>query len=481
MLNLKEFIECPKSILIAPAGYGKTYTIASCLKMVERKHLVLTHTNAGIASIYEKVKKLGVPSSSFQIETISSFAQSIALSFSEKSLFPPQESGKLYYKAIIVRATELIKVKPIQKMISNSFAGLFIDEYQDCTMSQHHFIQVLSEMFPTHLLGDPMQGIFNLDPEDPLVDLDNPEIMGSYLSNKFTLNTPWRWINQNRKELGDDLKLIRSQLERDKKPIHDFSSYPNIKCFQFEMDQLFNGYKESALKQKIYSILNSSENILFVHSSSAIRSARIRYITYFPNRLYLLESIDHVDFYSLAKKIDAFSTNGESVFSNVYGILVLLFPKKELEVWLKKDRIIRKTGKNSDLNYLSFQKAFEKYDNSKNLYCLAQIMEVIPKLIGKHTKFKDIYSSLLYAIKKSGENSTSVYEEMVANRNITRRVGRKLVGKCIGTTLLTKGLECDTVVLLEEEPFDYKNQYVALTRGSKQVFVLQISKQIRKK
>lgn len=65
---------------------------------------------------------------------------------------------------------------------------------------------------------------------------------------------------------------------------------------------------------------------------------------------------------------------------------------------------------------------------------------------------------------------------MAANRNITRRVGRKLYGKSIGTTLLTKGLECDTVVLLEEEPFDFKNQYVALTRGSKQVFVFQITK-----
>ncbi|MBW8330389.1 MAG: AAA family ATPase [Prolixibacteraceae bacterium] len=476
MLDLKEFIDCPKSLLIAPAGYGKTYTIASCLKIVEGKHLVLTHTNAGIASIYEKVKKLEVPNTSFQIETISSFAQNIALSFTDHSLFPPQESGKQYYKAITNRAFTLVKMKPIRKMIGNSFSGLFVDEYQDCTISQHHFIQQLAELFPTHLLGDPMQGIFNLDSEDPLVNLDDPEIMGSYLSNQFLLDTPWRWINQDKKELGEDLKKIRIKLERDKTPINDFSPYPNISCDHFDKSQLFMGYPYSALKQKIYSILSSNENVLFIHSVSANRDARIGYITLFPNRLYLIESIDHEGFYSLANGIDSFSANGESITSNVHGLLVSLFPKSEIEKWLQKERLTRKKEIKDESIYMRFMEAFENYKVTNEITYLAEIIEIVPKLTGKKSNYKDIYFSLLNAIKKSAENSSSVYSEMVAQRNIARRVGRKLYGKSIGTTLLTKGLECDTVVLLEEEPFDYKNQYVALTRGSKQVIVFQINK-----
>lgn len=476
MLDLKKFIDCPKSLLIAPAGYGKTYTIASCLKIVEGKHLVLTHTNAGIASIYEKVKKLAVPNTSFQIETISSFAQIIALSFTDQSLFPSQESGKQYYKAITSRAITLIKIKPIRNMIGNSFSGLFVDEYQDCTLSQHHFIQLLAEIFPTHLLGDPLQGIFNLDNEDPLVDLHNTEIMGNYLSNQFLLNTPWRWINRDKKGLGDDLRRIRNKLERDRLPIHDFSAYPHISCHQFDKNQLFKAYNESALKQKIHSILNANENVLFIHSVSANREARIGYMACFPNRFFLIESIDYKDFYKLAKAIDAFSTNGESITSNIHGLLVLLFPKTEIEKWIQKGRLTQKRGISEEPIYIKFRKAFENYKVTNEISYVAEILEIVPELTGKKSIYKDIYSSLLYAVKKSAENSSSVYNEMISQRNIARRVGRKLYGKSIGTTLLTKGLECDTVVLLEEEPFDYKNQYVALTRGSKQVIVLQVNK-----
>lgn len=38
-------------MLIAPAGYGKTYTIAECVAMGDGKSLILTHTNAGVAAL----------------------------------------------------------------------------------------------------------------------------------------------------------------------------------------------------------------------------------------------------------------------------------------------------------------------------------------------------------------------------------------------------------------------------------------------
>jgi DNA helicase-2/ATP-dependent DNA helicase PcrA len=54
-----------------------------------------------------------------------------------------------------------------------------------------------------------------------------------------------------------------------------------------------------------------------------------------------------------------------------------------------------------------------------------------------------------------------------------RKVGRKMYGKYVGTTLLTKGLEFDTVIILEAEKFpDPKNLYVAISRCSKRLIVL---------
>lgn len=83
MLDYLKFVSNDKSLLVAPAGYGKTHTIAECLKVTQNigRQLILTHTHAGVSSIKEKIKKEGIPNSSFEIETISSFAQEFVLSF----------------------------------------------------------------------------------------------------------------------------------------------------------------------------------------------------------------------------------------------------------------------------------------------------------------------------------------------------------------------------------------------------------------
>jgi hypothetical protein len=475
MFDPEKFLACRKSLLIAPAGYGKTYAIASCLKTVKGMHLVLTHTNAGIASIYEKIKKLNVPASNYQIETISSFAQQLSLAFTDKLKLYNQESDKPDFKSIIDRAITLIQIRPIKSLISNSFCGLFVDEYQDCTIRQHSFIQLLTELFPTYLLGDPIQGIFNLDLNDPLVNMEDPELMGSFLLNQFSLDTPWRWINQGREKLGEDLKNIRYELERDKSPIIDFSRFQNIEFHQFEKEELYKPYGESGLKKIIYALLKSEKDILFIHSESAVREARIEYVKCFSNQLSLIESVDHKEFYSLSKTIDSFTSSRENVITNVYSVLIELFPKTDIEKWIQNDRIIKKRNNDgNEIDYKSFIEALEEYTIRNDNFYLARILEIIPQLIEKKSNFKEIYFSIVYALKKSSENSSTVYSEMVSHRNLVRRVGRKLLGKSIGTTLLTKGLECDTVVLLEETPLDFKNQYVALTRGCKRVVVLQI-------
>jgi superfamily I DNA/RNA helicase len=70
----------------------------------------------------------------------------------------------------------------VQQVIGSSYAGLFVDEYQDCTRAQHAIVLMLAELLPCRILGDPLQGIFGFN-EDPLVDW-NPtlkELSKNYL------------------------------------------------------------------------------------------------------------------------------------------------------------------------------------------------------------------------------------------------------------------------------------------------------------
>ena len=50
------FLSKKKSLLEAPAGYGKTTSIVKCLEFCEGKQLILTHTHAGVASLKKKMK-----------------------------------------------------------------------------------------------------------------------------------------------------------------------------------------------------------------------------------------------------------------------------------------------------------------------------------------------------------------------------------------------------------------------------------------
>ena len=114
MFDLLEFVQKEKSMLIAPAGFGKTHTIAECLKIThdQGKQLILTHTHAGVASIKEKIKKEAIPNLNFEVETITSFAQKYVMAFYTGNDFPDQENSKFYYPFIIDKAKEIFKLKP---------------------------------------------------------------------------------------------------------------------------------------------------------------------------------------------------------------------------------------------------------------------------------------------------------------------------------------------------------------------------------
>lgn len=62
---------------------------------------------------------------------------------------------------------------------------------------------------------------------------------------------------------------------------------------------------------------------------------------------------------------------------------------------------------------------------------------------------------------------------MTQLKNRERRMGRKADIANIGTTLLTKGLEYDVVVIANaEEIKDRSNFYVAISRACKQLHIL---------
>lgn len=151
----------------------------------------------------------------------------------------------------------------------------------------------------------------------------------------------------------------------------------------------------------------------------------------------------------------------------------LTFNKTDLNEWIDKNagRIKKRQGENrakSEKLAELFQQFVEKPSKNGVLNLIIFFM----KDVKMRPKRYEIVTSILYCLRNYPEEDMSVYKSMEEMRNIIRRSGRKIQGRCIGTTLLTKGLEFDNVIVLDAHRFeDSKNFYVAISRACKNLAI----------
>jgi len=467
MFEIESFINHQKTMLIAPAGYGKTHSIAASMNVLKGsgKHLILTHTHAGLASIKEKLKKELIPSKSYHVETISGFAQRYVQSFCKAEAIPdPNE--KDYFKTIITNALNLFKLKPVKRVLARSYDSLFVDEYQDCTLQQHKLILSLSDLFPTRFLGDPLQGIFQFDKLDPIVDLNCVSQMGSFLDKRYELVEPQRWLRGNNEKLGQDLKKIREELVKGNS-LH-LNQYPSIEHYMFNEADIYSPAKPY---YKLISKLLNGSNLLIIHPTSHSVAPRLSLVKQFNNRLVLLEAIDDKDFYKLAEKFDQ-HVAGKSAFTIRVACLTI-FNKTEFNKWFNEKGLISK-NKQVDKDVIAkLEQIIKHLDAQVSLVKFKEALVELIKIPGLKCYRKEVFHCLCKALDLAHAEKTTVSAAMVEVRNSIRRFGRKANIKCIGTTLLTKGLEFDTVLILDAHKFDSpKHLYVALTRAAKRLIVV---------
>ena len=355
-MDYQAFVDGNKTLLVAPAGYGKTYTIAESLKYTAGRQLILTHTHAGVASIKEKIKKFDIASNWYNIETISSFAQKYVNAFYTGTDVPDQEDAREYHSFMIDKAAIIFKSKVVKDVIKATYGGLFVDEYQDCTKAQHEMILALSESLRTHILGDHLQGIFdfNGDLVDFRTDLSNFERMPE-------LSTPHRWYKEgNNRALGDRLKEIRSLLEQG--DVIDFSS-SNVEGLSIVNvnpgDIRIPGSNYRKCLRKIISNPDNNADfdslLIIVPEYEEIKDggqkvpkgdinerAQIRAQIDFGKSLTLIEAIDDRSFYSLARKIDTLCSTIARARNPIgrikSDVLKQIFHKTGLADWFNENR-----------------------------------------------------------------------------------------------------------------------------------------------
>ena len=194
----------------------------------------------------------------------------------------------------------------------------------------------------------------------------------------------------------------------------------------------------------------------------------------------LLDAIDAKAFYSSASKIDEFINKcqqGRRIerIKWMYDIMnTLHFSKTELKLWLNPDNnSLKKKQKDKAIIGRQLKTLVESYDESPCLQSFMEILNFIYELTSSKCQYKDIYYEIKHTSLLAMSENLSMLEAMRQRKNQIRHMGRRVEGHCIGTTLLTKGLEFDTVVLYKADKFeDAKNFYVAISRARKKLIFI---------
>jgi len=493
-MDYQSFVDREKTLLISPAGYGKTHSIVECVKHTTGKQLILTHTHAGITSIKEKVKKEDVASNRYHIETISSFAQKYVDSFYVGTDMPDQEKSKEYHPFIIEQATKILSSKIVQLTMSSTYTGIFVDEYQDCNKQQHEMIMTLGAILPLHIMGDPLQGIFDFNGEAVNIETDLAHF------DKFPdLDVPNRWYqNNNNKALGDQIKAYRENLLNQEPIVLSNNDEIGLHVYKVEEGDLFNS--ASDYRTKLNHIITNRranpdlESLLIivpeyeeikddgqkVNKGDINQRAKLKGQIDYTKALILLEAIDDRSFYSLAKDadeiIDGINRSHNKIKRINNSFLKKIFGATELTEWFNATGLINKRSPLDKAKTELVSTRFEAFLINPNGTTFHALIMEAKKQFKLKPKRQEVFRTLMETLRQSHYGTISVLEAMKNSRNHIRRSGRKIHGKCMGTTLLTKGLEFDTVVLIDAHRFDSpEHLYVAISRCCRKLVIFTTS------
>lgn len=489
-IDWTSYLDCNRGLLIAPAGHGKTTAIADCIMQCPDKscNLILTHTHAGIASLRAKFNKQKISRDKYQIDTITGFAQRYVLSFEGNKNLPKTED-KSYFSTVVQQCTKLMNSAAIQLIIKASYSGIFVDEYQDCTTEQHEMILSLAKDLPLHVLGDPLQGIFSFE-KTPLVDFERD--FADFQVYDY-LKYPWRWHNTN-EELGAQILAMRRCLETHEPILLDKINCKGLMVIHHNMPaDLHDNSFLRLLRSTIKSNIDNSFLIIYPSYNEPRKNGQIQPRGIMKDRIdlkiaidfgynfHMIDAIDANKFYSCSKKIDEFidSCQAKRKIQKVkalYDIMKTMhFGATAMNDWIDRDhdRVKQKKSQECKVKGEKLQSLLATFEDKPNLPNLMIVFDYVYSLTKNKCHFKELYSEIKHAADIAVSDGIPLYDAMTRIKNRIRHIGRKIEGRCIGTTLLTKGLEFDTVVLYEAHKFvDAKNFYVAISRARKKLIMI---------
>jgi DNA helicase-2/ATP-dependent DNA helicase PcrA len=445
----------------SPAGCGKTEAIVRTVGgFCAETQLVLTHTHAGVDALRQRFRDHSVPSAKFHVDTIAGWAWGWVRKYPDNAGYEGA-TDIAEWANVYAAMTALLDKDFVARGILNSYAGIIVDEYQDCTLPMHILIARLKALLPCRVLGDELQGIFDFNSE-PLVGW--ADVRTEFRHDLGALDTPHRWIKAENRVLGQWLLDNRGAFHDEREP--DYTASPvrtrsiSFRALAGELIRLTHAAEGSIciIRPKSRNLHGGLESALVGHGYQ------------------VLEANDLGD---LKKLIFALSDGTPAAKRNaVFAFL------KRVHSGLAQDdqRFIKKilAGENQTPRRADRRELCARHTEGITPHLLRDLLGYCEALASVRCKLRESVSALRCVLEEHCEAATDLKGLYAAETAGRRFHSRSYVHRAIGSTLLVKGLEYDHAVILRGPDWQtswggYRDLYVALSRGSKSATLIEMT------
>ena len=448
-----ELGEATRASLIAPAGHGKTWTLARAVQFAPPPQLLLTHTHAGVHALRRHLREAKVPTSHYDVDTIAGFATRWASAFPGIGGWDPTAIDPDWDR-LHPAATKVLSRPQLLASVELSYRGVLVDEYQDCTVDQHQLILALAQVLPTRVVGDPLQAVYDFG-NSPAVDFET-DVYPAFPP-LGPLTTPWRWAHNE--ALAADLERLRLDLLAGRQPsLADFQSI----AVEGGHHAAFSAACSRAAD------LGGTAAILRKHPGQAHAAAQR-----LGGRFVSMEDLAGRDILAAASALD--TATGPARAARLIDIFEACTTKIAPALKTHRQRYedgelpTPPSGRNAQL--VVALNAAANTDSPTALGAAIRAAQTYPGAVVYRPEVLDCLAVAAYRCAPD-DGDASLRSEVQDVRDRERRTGRRLPDRVVSRTLLVKGLEFDHAVVCDTPDLNVSETYVALTRASRTVTVI---------
>jgi DNA helicase-2/ATP-dependent DNA helicase PcrA len=457
-----------RGFIIAPAGCGKTELIAQAVSHAPgRRQLVLTHTHAGVKSLRDKLRRRELRTRDVEVSTIASFAQLYVTSYPRIANYLVPEDSAPDWNNIYEAASRLLETRVGRDVLLHSYSGVYVDEYQDCSLQQHELVLRISDVLPCRILGDPLQGIFDFD-GTPQFSWKN-DVLPRFdrLNNQ---DYPWRWHNGNIGLGSWLLNVVRPSLKDGRS--FDLRDAPEgVTWDKPDLD---------SQRRICYATrsANLTDSVVAIHKypSQAHSTARMLGGTYSS-----MDEVEGRDLIRWAESLERYSGHDLVIAVIEFAAMCMTDVRAQLSTVANRARARNARLASGLRQHKEIAEILEKLVVDSSPAIILQSLHAVSGIsncrLFRHELWMDMTRSLR---QKMIDPESSLVDAAKTVRDSSRIVGRLVPMKSVSRILLIKGLEFQHAIVLNADNLNAKELYVAMTRGSKSLVVLSSNPIIKK-